>query len=1346
MPKSRNRKKKDYLVTKNNHLLIKDDKEIIIKKVVSKNEDMKRIKDIIPHIEKFQNFEDLIDFVSNEIAKTQNGDYNLQSIKGNVYEAIGQLIVFMKSSDFGKVEYYEGNINKDSIVRINSLKQILYTKIQSGNASGFSDLHFKKDDQWYISTSKYFVSNNKKLTDYDLLKLDGITSNIDELSDAKYLVFVKNKKDFVNTFNSANSSSTDIYKNRIDLEKFVFGLEEIQPWYENLRNLIIDNKFDLDYIDSEYIDTDRVPYTPFYNQSLAITWLLNEIYNSKIGKRKRKLLLDVLQGQGKTFIIFGLMIENIRKGRDWNYILTTNRPSLFHQWSEPIYQFLGLERMKVIDYLRDRDKYTDEEWNKMIEEGNNFILLSIQAARNIMNEKYSDIRNIEFDMEIRDESQEASETKLSLEKLEHINSNIKVFLSGTPQKNIYYQAISGYFDSMFHWNMMDLFNVIKTGYHKGIKVDKRSLDWYRELPGLGYFIDEWDEEFVKKLHESGYPKELYPTPQKVFEVKNGKFVYESAIEYWIEKQLGDSLMKTGWLFDKNYIKGTTIITFDNKEQQTQFKKLLDKTINGFSKTFEVHIINSAEYSSKELRNIKNLPYGSDGRILLIVDQLRVGTNIKGKSTKDLKDDLDAHTIIKLDSKSSYPINFQTDGRLLRKYNGYFGKKTKVRVIDPWVYRGYNCYNNIILSNIKRGDDVEKTTFEMLKSLSFYHNGTRISDSTEEWIEMLTRYTDSDYYNQDKASMKFKSTWNISESIEHFDLVKLLPTSGDIKGDNKEDGVGDKDKKGKSKKITSKGEGKSEEEKLSLEEIKSRIKTVYNSLFYLPFLTKFEYKNIHNILNNLHKNFIYIKGKKYNAKSFYEKHILGCSISIFRQLLDEKCLNESGINNYLNNFSDDYEKINEDKLSIVERLESIYNLIDEYRSISTIEKKKYGEVFSPFELIQEMLDTLPKEVWSDSNLKWLDPANGVGNFPIIIIMRLMDGLKDKIEDEEKRYKHIVEKMIYVCDIQPKNNFIFTQLFGGINKKEYNLNIYQYSFLDKGGFDKHMKEVWCLDKFDIIVGNPPYNNGTQSVSEVLWIKFIKKSIKNSELVLLVTPKTWCNLNENSFDKELYHIFKYFLKYANISNCIAKEHFKGVGSTFSYYVLDTKKKNHIFELKTDNGVFVLDYNKIMFVPQIFNELTSSILKKTLFSDNKKISGIFKEITGYRKGGKYIKEDGNFKVSNTSSQYSKNNWLFTDNQQDIMTKPKVIFSDSGYNKPYYDNGEINLGHHSRAFFVKNEEESKKLINFLNSDLVKFLSMLMVSTGSCVGFERFVNLIPNDYEGIKLTEEEIKFIEKIVK
>jgi site-specific DNA-methyltransferase (adenine-specific) len=80
-------------------------------------------------------------------------------------------------------------------------------------------------------------------------------------------------------------------------------------------------------------------------------------------------------------------------------------------------------------------------------------------------------------------------------------------------------------------------------------------------------------------------------------------------------------------------------------------------------------------------------------------------------------------------------------------------------------------------------------------------------------------------------------------------------------------------------------------------------------------------------------------------------------------------------------------------------------------------KKYGEVLTPVSLVNEMLDTLPKEVWTNPDLKWLDPAAGRNMiFPIEIYKRLMVGLSDIITDTSVRDNHIWDNMLYMVEIQ------------------------------------------------------------------------------------------------------------------------------------------------------------------------------------------------------------------------------------------------------------------------------------------------------------------------------------------
>ena len=92
------------------------------------------------------------------------------------------------------------------------------------------------------------------------------------------------------------------------------------------------------------------------------------------------------------------------------------------------------------------------------------------------------------------------------------------------------------------------------------------------------------------------------------------------------------------------------------------------------------------------------------------------------------------------------------------------------------------------------------------------------------------------------------------------------------------------------------------------------------------------------------------------------------------------------------------------------LRDIHATIEKYLPIKTKEKNQHGEVFTPLLLIEEMLNQLPVEVWSNPALTWLDPANGIGNFPMILYSLLMNGLKYWQPNDKKRSNHIIKNMI------------------------------------------------------------------------------------------------------------------------------------------------------------------------------------------------------------------------------------------------------------------------------------------------------------------------------------------------
>ena len=121
-------------------------------------------------------------------------------------------------------------------------------------------------------------------------------------------------------------------------------------------------------------------------------------------------------------------------------------------------------------------------------------------------------------------------------------------------------------------------------------------------------------------------------------------------------------------------------------------------------------------------------------------------------------------------------------------------------------------------------------------------------------------------------------------------------------------------------------------------------------------------------------------------------------------------------------------------------------IDENLTVNIKRKKDLGEVMTPVELVEQMLDTLPSHVWTNPSLKWLEPTCGSGHFMICIFKRLIAHFDAN---------HIIQNMLYMIDISQDNVAKCRTLFGA------NANIYCSDIL-----------LYRNGLFDIIIGNVPF----------------------------------------------------------------------------------------------------------------------------------------------------------------------------------------------------------------------------------------------------------------------------------
>lgn len=486
-------------------------------------------------------------------------------------------------------------------------------------------------------------------------------------------------------------------------------------------------------------------------------------------------------------------------------------------------------------------------------------------------------------------------------------------------------------------------------------------------------------------------------------------------------------------------------------------------------------------------------------------------------------------------------------------------------------------------------------------------------------------------------------------------------------------------------------------------------------------------------------------------------------------------------------------------------------------LSCLANLSNDEVFTSPDLANKMLDLLPSKIWKDKNAKFLDPVSKTGVFLREITKRLIAGLEEEIPDIQERINHILKNQVYgiaiteltallsrrtlycsktangnysICSDfkNAQGNIIFDHIYHkwengrckycGASRKEYerssSLETHAYQFIHT----KKPEDIFNM-KFDVIIGNPPYqlNDGGAGASAIpIYHKFVQQAMKmNPRYLVMIIPSRWFAGGKglDNFRKEMINdprikVIKDFIN--------SKECFPGVsiGGGVCYFLWDREFEGLCSVTNSINGNEQTSIRKLNDYPIFvrYNNAISIIKKIDRFGEHN-ISGIVSYrnpfgLSSSERGDNNIRKCYYLYSSNGVSKISKSKVT-----QGItyVNKYKVLISKvtSEHAGEPDKNGQFKIISTIRvlepdsvctdSYLIIGEYKSKQnaenLFNYLRTRFVRFLLLIAV-TSINLSKEKFVFVPMQDfrekwtdeklYKKYDLTKKEIEFIESMIK
>jgi site-specific DNA-methyltransferase (adenine-specific) len=475
-----------------------------------------------------------------------------------------------------------------------------------------------------------------------------------------------------------------------------------------------------------------------------------------------------------------------------------------------------------------------------------------------------------------------------------------------------------------------------------------------------------------------------------------------------------------------------------------------------------------------------------------------------------------------------------------------------------------------------------------------------------------------------------------------------------------------------------------------------------------------------------------------------------------------------------------------------------------------------EVFTPPQLVNQILDLLPEDIYEDKNIRFLDPVCKSGVFLREIARRLMIGLENGIPDQQTRINHIFKNQLFgiaitemtsllsrrsvycsktangkysVCetfaDLQGNIRFERVEhtwykeqcVFCGANKGQYDrggeLESHAYQFIHV----VNPEELFNM-KFDVIVGNPPYqlsDGGFGTSATPIYHKFVKIAKKlNPRYLSMIIPARWYSGGKglDEFRDEMLkdHRIRQIVDFPEAIDCFPGVQIKG---GVCYFLWDRDNPGNCKVATSRKGEIVSEMTRALLEENCetfirYNEAISILSKVRKFKEESLAYQVssrkpFGLSTLFKAPGKNIKSG--IKLYQNGGVGFMERSLITKNIE-LIDRYKVLIPRAGSGSdtfPHSILGKPFVGPPGSActetYIVigdyDNPEECHNLCTYVSTLFFRFLVLLTKSTQDAAA--KVYTFVPMQnlnepwtdeklYQKYGLTKEEIAFIESMIR